>query len=166
MNTLQTRNVLTKHVKYFQGVYPIDLLTSTIIKPSIFVINVDKHYVPGSHWVAICFSDSGYAEYFDSYGLSPFKYEITAHLQSHSISSTFNRHRLQSLTSNICGYYCCLYAFHKALGQSMTSFVDMFLSAPYTCNDKMAVRFFRAHFKKCPACDQVQQQQQSCKAQI
>jgi hypothetical protein len=63
MNTLQIRKVLTKHVKYFQGVYPIGLLPSTLIKPLIIVINLDKHYIPGSHWVAVCFSDSGYPEY-------------------------------------------------------------------------------------------------------
>jgi len=65
MNFIQIRKVLTKRVKYFQGVYPIDNLPSTLIKPSIIVINLDKHYMPGSHWVGVCFSDSGYAEYFD-----------------------------------------------------------------------------------------------------
>jgi hypothetical protein len=76
MNTLQIHKVLSKHAKYFQGVYPIDLLPSTLIKPSIIDINLDKHYMPGSHWVAVCFSDSGYAEYFDSYSLPPYKLEI------------------------------------------------------------------------------------------
>jgi hypothetical protein len=142
MNTLQIRKVLTKHVKYFQGVYPIDLLPPTLIKSSIIVINLDKHYMPGSHCVAVCFSDSGYAEYFDSYGLPPFKYETTAYPQRHSISWTFNGHRLHGLTSNVCRHYCCLYTFHKALGQSMTSFVDMFLPARYTCNDKRGCACF------------------------
>ena len=63
MNTIQITKVLTKHVKYFQRVYPIDLLPSTLIKPSIIVINLDKHYMPGSHCVAVCFSDSEYTEY-------------------------------------------------------------------------------------------------------
>jgi len=71
MNAIQINKILTKYVKYFQGVYPIDLLPSTLIKPSIIVINLDNHYMPGSHLVALCISDSGYAEYFDSYGLSP-----------------------------------------------------------------------------------------------
>jgi len=71
------------------------LLPSTFIKPSIIVINIDKHYMPGSHWVAVCISDSGYAEYFNSYGLPPYKFEIMAFLQRHSISRTFNRHRPQ-----------------------------------------------------------------------
>lgn len=166
MNSIQIHKVLTKHVKYFQGVYPIDLLPSTLIKPSIIVINLDKHYMPGSHWVAVCFSDSGYAEYFDSYGLPPFKYEIMAYLQRHSSSWTFNRHRLQGLTSNVCGHYCCLYTNHRARGLSMTSFVNMFVPARYTCNDKRAVRMFRAQFGTCPACGRLDKEQQSCKSQI
>ena len=122
----KTHKVLTKHVKYFEGVYPIDLLPSTLIKPSIIVINLDKHYMPGSHCVAVCFSDSGCAEYFYSYGLPPFKYEIMAYLERHSISWTFNRHRLQGLTPNVCGHYCCLYSLYKARGLSMTSFLNIF----------------------------------------
>jgi len=80
MNTIQIDKVLTKNVKYFQVLYPIDLLPSTLIKPSIIVISLDKHYMPGSHWVAVCISNSGYAEYFYSYGLPPYKFEIMAFL--------------------------------------------------------------------------------------
>ena len=32
MNTIQISKVLTKHVKYFQGVYPVDLLGTILIK--------------------------------------------------------------------------------------------------------------------------------------
>jgi hypothetical protein len=140
MNTIQIDKVLTKHVEYFHGVYPIDILPSTLIKPSIIVINLDKHYMPGSHWVALCFSDSGYVAYFDYYGLPPYKLEIMAYLQRHSISWTFNRHRLRGLTTNVCGHYCCIYALHRARGLSMTSFVNMLSPARYTCNDIRAVR--------------------------
>lgn len=169
MNTIQINRVLSKHVKYFQGVYPIDLLPVTLRKPSIIIINLDKHYMPGSHWVAVCFSDSGYAEYFDSYGLPPYRLEITTYLQRHSISWKFNRHRLQGLTSNVCGHYCCIYALHRAKGLSMTSFVSMFSPAHYNCNDIRAVRMFRAQFGQCPACswlEEEEQQQQSCKSQL
>jgi len=92
--------------------------------------------MPGAHCVALCISDSGYAEYFDSYGSPPYRLEIIAFLQRHSISWTFNRNRLQGLTSNVCGHYCCIYVLHKAGGQTMTSFVDMFRPVRYTCNDK------------------------------
>jgi len=101
-------------------------------------MNLDKHYMPGSHWVALCFSDSAYAEYFVSYGLPPLKFEIMAYLQRHSISWTFNRHRLQRLTSNACGHYFCLYSLHRARRLSMTLFVNMFIPARYTGYDKRA----------------------------
>jgi hypothetical protein len=42
MNSIHIDKVLTKHVKYLQGVYPIDLLPSTLIKPSIIVININN----------------------------------------------------------------------------------------------------------------------------
>ena len=86
MNTIQIHIDLTKHKNNFQAVYPLDLLLSTLIKPAIIVINIAKHYTLGSHWVAVCFSVSACAEYFDFYGLPPFKLEIKAYLQRHSIS--------------------------------------------------------------------------------
>jgi len=132
MNTTQIDKVLSKHVKYFQGVYPIDLLPPTLIKSSINVVNLDKHYMPGSHCVALCTSDSGYAEYFDSFALPPYKLEIIAFMQRHSITWTFNRHRLKGLNLNACGHYCCIYALHRAGGRTMTSFLDMFVTARYT----------------------------------
>ena len=98
MNTTQIGKDLTKHVDYFQGVYPIDLLPSTLIKPSIIVINLNKHYMSGSYWVALCFSDSRYAEHFDSYDLPTYKLEIMSYLQNHAISWSFKRQRLQDLT--------------------------------------------------------------------
>jgi len=59
MNTNQINTVLTKHVKYFQGIYPIDLLPSTLINPSIIVINLAKYYMPDSNWVAVVFPTLG-----------------------------------------------------------------------------------------------------------
>jgi hypothetical protein len=47
----------------------------------------------------------------------------------------------------------------------MTSFVDMFSPARYTCKDMMTVRMFRAQFGQCLACEQLEQQQ-SCKSQV
>jgi len=99
--------------------------------------------MPCTHWVAVCISDSGYAEYFDSYCL-PYKLEIIAFLQRHSISWRLKRHRLQGLTSNVCGRYCCIYALHRAGGQTMISLVIMFVSARYTCIGKNSSLFPRS----------------------
>ena len=67
-----------------------------------------------------------------------------AFVQRHSISWTFNLHRLQGLPSNVFVYYCCIYDFHRVSGLTMTSFVNMFVSVCYTCNNKKAVRMFNS----------------------
>jgi len=99
--------------------------------------------MPGSHWEAV--SPTPGTPNIDSYGLPPFKYEIMAYLQRHSISWTFNRHRLQGITSNVCGYYCCVYAL-----QSQGTIHDVVpkhvLPARYTRNDKMVVQMFCDQF--------------------
>ena len=138
MNTLQ---ILTKRVNYFEGMYPLDLLSSSLIKPSIIVINLDKHYMPGSHWVAVCFPTLGTPNILIRAGYH------NSNLKSwHTCKATqFLGHltgRLQGLSSNVCGHYCCFYALHSGL--SITSFVNMFVSARYTCNVKRAIRMFRA----------------------
>ena len=58
---------LDSHDK-FRGVYPIDLLPKR--QQGVYVINLDKHDEPGSHWVAV-YDDGKIGEYFDSYGLPP-----------------------------------------------------------------------------------------------
>jgi hypothetical protein len=167
MNTLQINKVLTKHVKYFKGVYPIDLLLQALTKPTIIVVNLDEHYMPGSHWVALCFGNSGYAEYFDSYGIPPIKLEIVAYLQRHSISWAYNRNRLQGFTSDVCGQYCCLYCHHRSLGFSMTSFTNQFKPARFSCNDIKAVTLFRVQFGKYLACRRINTKHlQSCTSQL
>ena len=124
ISTTQIDKFLSKHLKYFQGVYTIDLFPSTLTKPSIIFINLYKHYMRGSNRVAVCISESGYAEYFDSYALPPYKLEIIAFLQCHSKSWKFNRHKMQGLSSKVCGHYCYIYVLHRAKRQSMTCIVE------------------------------------------
>jgi len=100
MKSIQINKVLTKHVKYFQGVYPKALLPSTLMNISVIFFNPYKHYMPSSHWVVVWFPDSSYAEYFNSYVPPPYNIEVMAFLHVHWNSWTFNRHRLRGIASN------------------------------------------------------------------
>ena len=166
MNSIQISKFLTKHVKYFQGVCQIDLLSSTIIQPSIIVIKVHMHYYPGSRWVAFLFFRLWLRRIFWFVRFATVKLEIKIYLQHHSISWTFNCHWLQGLTSIAYGYYCCLYALHRPRGMSMTSIVNICLPARYTCNDIRAVSMFRVQFWECSACCQLGHRQQSCRSEV
>lgn len=52
--------------------------------------------MPDSNRVAVCISETGYAEYFHSYDLLPYKLEIMAFLQCQSLG--IQNHRIQGLT--------------------------------------------------------------------
>lgn len=142
MNTTQIKHAL-RNVPSFAGVYPSDMLPAVVVnKPSIYIINIDPHYLSGSHWVAVYFKNQSTAHYFDSFGLPPYVPRITIFIRRNSLFSTFNSVMLQGLRSNCCGQYCCLYAYYSNMGCSLQCFVEKFQTSP----DRKAVRLFRHHF--------------------
>ena len=80
----------------FKGVLPIDLLPSR--QTGSYVINLDKHDQPGSHWVAV-YDDGEKVEYFDSFGFPP---TCKSFLGPTAVYSTAH---IQPLMSNACGFY-------------------------------------------------------------
>ena len=61
-------------------------------------------------WLAVHFRPkSSYAYYFDSYGIVPF---VPDFVQQNSTTWDRNKRQLQSLTSDVCGKYCCLFALY------------------------------------------------------
>ena len=89
----------------FQGVFPIDLLPSR--QTGSYVINLDKHDQPGSHWVAV-YDDGEKVEYFDSFGIPP---TCRTFLGSTAVYSTAH---IQPLMSNACGFYCVYFIIKRA----------------------------------------------------
>ena len=129
MDTLQIINAL-KDVPSFQGVYPSDLLPQNI-KYGTFIINLDKHTQPGSHWVGVYFYKSFVnCFYFDSYGLFPPLFSITKFIKQHCIVWDYNRRQLQGPTTDTCGHYACLFALFMDRGYSPTEYINQFTLQP------------------------------------
>ena len=78
--------------------------------------------MPGSHWVALFFRLWPRRIFY-------FVQSATTYLQHHSTSWIFNCQRLQGLTSNVCGHYCCLYAL-----QSQGTVHDVIREHGFTCS--------------------------------
>jgi hypothetical protein len=56
----------------FTDVLPSDRLPHEIRKrPSGYILNTDPSDKPGSHWVAMYFTEDGKGEFWDSYGQAP-----------------------------------------------------------------------------------------------
>ena len=114
MNTLQIkwaleRNAFTK--KIFARVFDADEVPEIIDTfPCGFVANTDPSTEPGTHWIAFYFPSREKGEFFDSYGNPPEHYGFKFYK-----IETCNKHKLQSLWSNVCGQYCIFYLYIKVV---------------------------------------------------
>lgn len=127
----------------FLGVYPSDLLPKTIQRyPASIVVNLDNHKEEGSHWISIYFDGNKRAFYFDSFAMGPVVPSIKCFMNNNSLKRTYNRRRLQALTSSVCGVYCVLYVIHRTKKKSTCGFFKKF-SRNYVRNDVIVSKLFK-----------------------
>ena len=150
MNTAQITHALEQDPvtsKKFCGVFPSDKLPQTIDRyPCGFVANTDPSSGPGTHWVAFYFPSEEKGEFFDSYGHAPEYYRKSFGDFLKSRAWDFNRRKLQSAWSDVCGQYCIFYLSHRARGQSMSNIVHLF-NNDTILNDTKVSQFVKSHFK-------------------
>jgi len=143
MDTVQITCSL-KDVPTFLGVYPSDLLPTTIHKTGTVIINADPHTREGLHWLAIHFEIplSG-ASYFDSYGRPDSDHNILSFIKRNAAIWGYNSISLQGPTNVVCGQYCCLFTRYMDKRITPLQFVRLFTADGA---DRQAVEMFKAHF--------------------
>lgn len=152
MNTLEIGAALAG-VPHFRGVFAVDRLPRSFRLPAIFVINLDAHHRPGTHWVSVAIDDTGNADFMDSFGRPPSRRPLVLFLRMHAKQYTYNTRRLQGVVSNVCGQYCCLFALRRSTGVAMHTFVASFSKTNFCANDAAVLVVFRECFGDCRACD-------------
>ena len=68
MNSIQVSNLMNQDDfirQRFKGIYPIDLTPKNFGHTSIILINLDRSYEEGSHWIVIHHADTDKADHFD-----------------------------------------------------------------------------------------------------
>ena len=105
--------------RLFRGVYAMDQLPTRT--NGAYVINMDNHDEPGSHWVAV-YVHNGDVEYFDSYGKAPTDSRLLRFLGT---NFTYNSVSLQRLFTTVCGYFCLYFLLKRARGVSANHIVNM-----------------------------------------
>ena len=88
----------------FLGVFSADTLPSNIPNFCCFITNTDDSSKSGTHWVCII-NREGHKYYFDSYGLSPTRWNNTSKWRkflNYELSSV----PFQNDDSDVCGDYC------------------------------------------------------------
>lgn len=111
---------------------------------TFLVVNLDKSYDPGSHWVALCIpaSEKGIAEYFDSYGNSPNKV-LKDYLGVNYIHQT---RQLQGITTTICGQWCIYYIWCRCRGYTISEITNTFKHKSTEENDEFVNAIINEEF--------------------
>ena len=119
MNTVQLINKayddpMLKEI--FLGVFPSDGIQNLETFPSALIINLDTSKDPGSHWVAIYFSNEATCEIFDSFGRKP-EIRIMKYITKYVKSYTYNNICVQDLWSVSCGQMCLYFLTWRCRNQ-------------------------------------------------
>lgn len=148
MDTQQILNILRNDHCLRQienGVFPVDLLPRKVERlPLAYVINLDKHNEPGSHWVAIFVNKQRVCEFFDSYGNHPNYIPILyKFIEDNCISLKYNLTRVQGYFTAVCGQFCLYFLLWRIRGVHMQQIIS---SLHFQYADEFVTGFINALF--------------------
>jgi hypothetical protein len=116
--------VVKMGIKNFKGCYYKDLIKK--IEPnSSYIINLNSEYDEndkrngGSHWVALVIDDNKKSIYFDPYGVD-MPLEIKNLLKSNQYKIYHTSKNIQSLMSNLCGFFCLGFIYFLTVSKQRT----------------------------------------------
>lgn len=150
MNNFQIERLMKQHLtsrRVFAGVLPSDMLpvAARSQRPCAYIINLDRHDLPGSHWTAAFFPRTEYqAEYFDSYGRPPVDV-------IHSFMERHGKYRsstvvLQNLFSTVCAQYCIYFVMQRLNDRSMSSIIKELERMTPPVSDEFVNRYVERTF--------------------
>lgn len=144
MNTQQINKQL-RSVKCFEGTYAIDKLPRKKFKfrPLAVIINLDKSYSPGSHWVALYIDVNNIGWFLDSFGRSILNKYIRNFLKNQNVFFIFhNSKSLQGRLSEVCGVYCILFIKMMCSSFHPDQFLKIF-SKSKVANDRFVIKILQ-----------------------
>lgn len=134
----------------FGGVYCRDELpTANAMQGKWFIVNLDSHTGPGTHWVLVYNCRPELCVYFDSYGCEP-PIEVKKFMVDTNKECEYNEYQLQQLGSTQCGWWCMYVAHCLNEGLQLEHVVELashgyptpdnYLNARFRSSSKTAAR--------------------------
>lgn len=147
MNTLEIASALRGVSAASVGVYAADRIPRILSLPVAIVTNMDTANKPGSHWVAFYISKNGTGNFFDSFGMPPTSPYHLDSLRRNCKNFRWNKKKMQSFKSKVCGEYCIMFLRHMCTGTSLYAFCSIF-SENSQRNDYLVSKFYATLSKK------------------
>ena len=131
---------------YFAGVFSSDRLPSHPVKdrPQGYIVNLDHHDQPGSHWIALWTDEHEDCTVMDSFGICLTRYDPPTVF--HWVIDQFdafecNRYALQTVDSQACGLYALMFLVHMSMGGTLDTFTDTFSRHDYVKNNRLVAQW-------------------------
>lgn len=129
MNTEQLECAITESrclSQLVKGVFAPDTLPVVVNFPSAYVSNTDPSHLPGKHWVVFWFENNERGEFYDSLGRSPESYNpnFVEFFKRNVNHFEYSREKLQSPSSDVCGYHVLFYLLMKCKKMNLNDIVN------------------------------------------
>lgn len=141
MDTVELDELLSQDsetARYHIGTYSFDTVPD-LPNNSTCIVNTDNSFGSGEHW-CVYTHFSGRLNFFDSYGNSPSYFKGMP-----SVVDDYNKKRVQSDDTIVCGQWCIYYIFNAARGRSMREILARFTD-DFHANDHFVACFVNYEF--------------------
>jgi hypothetical protein len=107
-----------------------------------FIVNLSRQNEPGSHFIALIITpDSAY--YFDSFGNTCQNKDIINYLKVLGKKNYYNDLPIQSVSSDMCGFYCALQCLKYDENCTKKNLKLMFHTENLEANDNLCIRYIK-----------------------
>ena len=118
------------------------------LQRGFYIVNLNNSDEAGSHWTCIINLHNDHIIYFDSYGAPAPQQAEFAMKNTGNKKCYYNTMQLQSLNSNVCGYYCIFVIELLQKRYKFLDIIDMFSFDDYESNDRFIETIFKQYVNK------------------
>ena len=142
MDEKQIAECIRPYVRDFIGVFacnerPISLTNR------YYVLNTKRRGTEGEHWIAVNIQN-GKIEVFDSLATFDQNTCIMKFINDLNFNTIlYNKLRIQSVTSNVCGMYTVCFIIYRSAGMCFNNFLKLFNRNDFVQNDFLIVQMFK-----------------------
>lgn len=134
-----------KNNKDYGGTYSKDELPP--IKNRFYIINMSDLVEKGTHFIMVYNCRLNYCIYYDSFGVLP-PQDVMKFMFSTGKTIIYNDTQQQSLTSSLCGYYCCYVIDKLQNGLQPSSIMKTIEKKTPDENDSIIKKYFITKLKR------------------
>ena len=110
------------------------------VKDGAYVINLDEHADPGTHWIAL-FCVRNEVNYFDGFGVEHIPKKSKKFISNKNIKA--NIYCVQANDSIMCGYFCIGFIDFVLAGKTLNDYTNLFSPYDFNKNDQIILYYFK-----------------------